>query len=82
MVIQTNLVQDLAIPSVFKRCLGREENFRNFECFFLKQINDHGYEVVLQEYLLGGSEVADDMLCRIFHGKPEILHKEEGKGVE
>ena len=68
MVIQNNLVDDLAIPSVFKRCTGREENFRNFERFFLKQISELGYEAVLQKYLVGGDEVANDMLCRIYHG--------------
>ena len=68
MVIQANLVEDLSIPHVFKRCLGREENFRNYERFFLKEINKKGYEAVLQKYLIGGDEVADDMLCRIYHG--------------
>ena len=68
MVIQNNLVEDLAISSVFKRCIGREENYRNYERFFLKQINEHGYEAVLQRYLVGGDSVADDMLCRIYHG--------------
>lgn len=68
MVIQNNLVEDLAIPSVFKRCVGREENYRNYERFFLKQINEQGYEAVLQKYLIGGDEVAEDMLCRIYHG--------------
>ena len=68
MVIQNNLVEDLAIPSVFQRCIGREENYRNYERFFLKQINEQGYEAVLQRYLVGGDSVADDMLCRIYHG--------------
>ena len=67
MAIQSNLVEDLAIPSVFKRCTGREEKFRNFERFILKRINDEGYEVALQKYLIGSDEVADDMLCRIYH---------------
>ena len=73
MVIQNNLVEDLAIPSVFKRCIGREENYRNFERFFLKQINEQGYEAVLQKYLVGGDSVADDMLCRIYHGQPPAV---------
>ncbi|KAL8699512.1 MAG: hypothetical protein Q9201_005963 [Fulgogasparrea decipioides] len=68
MVIQSNLVEDMSIPSVFKRCLGREENFRNFERFFLKEINEKGYGATLQKYLIGGDEVANDMLCRIYHG--------------
>ena len=69
MVIQSNLVEDLAVPSVLKRCLGREEKFRNFERFFLEQINEHDYEAALQKDLVGGDEVADDMLCRIYHGE-------------
>ena len=47
---------------------AQEENFRNFERFFLKQISELGYEAVLQKYLVGDDEVADDMLCRIYHG--------------
>ena len=70
MAIQSNIVEDLAMPRVFKRCLGREENYRNYERFFLKQINDLGYEAVLQKYLIGGDDIADDMLCRIYHGQP------------
>ena len=68
MVIQSNLVEDLAIDSVFKRCIGREENYRNYERFFLKQINEQGYQAVLQKYLVGGSDIANDMLNRIYHG--------------
>ena len=64
LIIQDNLVEDLAIRNVFKRCMGRDENYRNYERFFLTQINEHGYEAALQKDLLGGGEVADDMLCR------------------
>ena len=69
MVIQSWLIEDMAAPEVFQRCLGREENYRNFERFFLKQIDEHGYQYVLQKYLLDKSEIADDMLCRIYMGK-------------
>ena len=69
MVMQSWLIEDMAVPEVFQRCLGREENYRNFERFFLKMIDEHGYEWVLQKYLLDGSEIADDMLCRIYMGK-------------
>ncbi|KAH6617171.1 hypothetical protein F5144DRAFT_623948 [Chaetomium tenue] len=49
-------------------CLGREENFRNFEKFFLGQINRHGYQAVLQKYLVGGGQIANDMMFRIYMG--------------
>lgn len=59
---------------VFKRCLGKEENFKNFERFFMRLINEIGYEEVLQKYLFDGSEVADDILFRMYMGKcPNIL---------
>jgi len=72
MVIQSNLVEDLAIPSVFKRCLAREENFRNYERFFLKQIHEQGYQAVLQKYFVGGDELADDLLVRTYHGQLKV----------
>jgi hypothetical protein len=69
MEIQSTLVEDMTEPSVFKRCLGREENFLNFCLFFEKEIDRIGYQAVLQKYLVGGSVVADDILCRIYMGK-------------
>lgn len=68
MVIQDSVVQDMADPAVYKRCLGREENFLNYCRFFEDEINRIGYQAVLQKYLVDGSEIADDMLCRIYMG--------------
>ncbi|KAF3384872.1 Oxidoreductase AflY [Penicillium rolfsii] len=68
MEIQTTLVEDMAEPTVFKRCLGREENFLNFCLFFEKEIDRIGYQAVFQKYLVGGTEMADDILCRIYMG--------------
>ncbi|KAI1501372.1 hypothetical protein F5X99DRAFT_383024 [Biscogniauxia marginata] len=62
------VVQDLEDDYVFKRCLGKEEHFRNFERFFLNQINQHGYQAVIQKYLVGGSEIAEEMHCHIYMG--------------
>ncbi|KAH8434288.1 questin oxidase family protein [Aspergillus melleus] len=68
MVIQDSVVKDMADPAVYKRCLGREENFLNYCRFFEDEINRIGYQAVLQKYLVDGSEIADDMLCRIYMG--------------
>ncbi|KAA8647972.1 uncharacterized protein ATNIH1004_003854 [Aspergillus tanneri] len=35
---------------VSMKCLGREENFRKFERYFLNQISQKGYHAVLQSY--------------------------------
>jgi hypothetical protein len=69
MAIQNTLVEDMSESTVFKRCLGREENFFNFCLFFENEIDRIGYQAVLQKYLVGGSEIADDILCRIYMGK-------------
>lgn len=68
MIVVEPLVQDLEDDAIFKRCLGKEEHFRNFERFFLNQITQKGYQAVLQKYLIGGGDVADDMLYRIYMG--------------
>ena len=68
MIVVEPLVQDLADDDIFKRCLGKEEHFRNFERFFLEQIKTKGYQEVLQTYLVGRSEIADNMHNRIYMG--------------
>lgn len=68
MTICEPLVLDLADDELFKKCLGREENYRNFEIFFLNEINEKGFEAVLQKYLVDGSELANDMMYRIYMG--------------
>ncbi|EED16359.1 conserved hypothetical protein [Talaromyces stipitatus ATCC 10500] len=68
MAIQEPLVKDMADDRVFKRCLGREENFLNFCGFFEDYIDTYGYQALFQKYLVGGSEIADDMLCCIYMG--------------
>lgn len=68
MIVVEPLVQDLADDVVFKKCLGREENFRNFEKYFIGQIQEKGYEAVLQKYLVDGGDIANDMHYRIYMG--------------
>jgi hypothetical protein len=73
MAIQQPLVKDLADDRVFKRCLGREENFLNFCEFFEDYIDTHGYQALFQKYLVDGSEIANDMLCRIYMGMFQFI---------
>jgi hypothetical protein len=69
LAVQKAVVSDLVDPRVFRRCRGHEDNFANFVRFFINEINKHGYQEVLQKYLVGGSEIANDMLCRIYMGQ-------------
>ena len=69
MIIVEPLVLDLEDDVIFTKCLGREENFRNYEKFFLGQINQKGYQAVLQKYLVGDGQIANDMMFRIYMGK-------------
>lgn len=68
------VVQDMEDDYVFKRCLGKEEHFRNFERYFLTQITKHGYQAVLQKYLLGGSELANEMHSHIYMGMLSLFY--------
>jgi hypothetical protein len=68
MLIVDSVVLDLQDDYVFKRCLGKEEHFRNFERFYLNETSKHGYQAALQKYLVGGSELADEMLVHIYMG--------------
>jgi hypothetical protein len=62
------VVEDMEEEYVFKRCLGREEHFRNFEVFFMKKIKELGYEVVLQKYLFDRSALAEEMMSHVYMG--------------
>jgi hypothetical protein len=65
MIVVPPLVQDLEDDDIFRRCLGKEEHFRNFEKFFLAQIRKVGYQ-----YLFEDTPLADDMKYRMYMGKP------------
>lgn len=66
--MQKNMVKDLVDPAVFKRCLGHELNFASFTRFFINEIDKLGYQKVLHKYLVDGTEIANDVLCRIYMG--------------
>ncbi|KAL9081761.1 MAG: hypothetical protein Q9159_007052 [Coniocarpon cinnabarinum] len=68
MTICQPIVQDLADDDIFMKCAGREENFRNFERYFIGAITEKGYAWVLQKYLAGDGKLAQDMRYRIYMG--------------
>ena len=59
---------DLSDPQAFKECLGKPEYYHDFLKLFQKKIEDHGVQVVLQEYLFNRDERADNILARLHSG--------------
>lgn len=58
-------------PSKFKTYLGSDKYYHDFLVFFKEEIDQKGWQEVLNEYIFKGDERADDMLVRMFGG---ILH--------
>jgi hypothetical protein len=62
-------VESMADPETFKKFLGKEQYFRDFEEFFTKEVEEKGWEKVLNEHLFARTEHADRILVRMFGGK-------------
>lgn len=60
----------------FKKHLGNEYYYQDYVHFFENEISTLGYQTVLQKYLVGGDEIADDILPRMWMGKkpPHLPH--------
>ncbi|KAH8693204.1 hypothetical protein BGW36DRAFT_386132 [Talaromyces proteolyticus] len=79
--LKQSVVTDMHDPQKYKTYLGNENHYHNFLVFFQEEINQKGWQEVLNEYIFKGDERADDMLVRMFGG---ILHPiiHLGFGVE
>jgi hypothetical protein len=61
--------KELETDEGFRKYLGSQDHFLDYTAFFEKQIDRLGYQEVLQKYLVGGSELADNILARMYHGQ-------------
>jgi hypothetical protein len=79
--LKQSIVTDIHNPEKYKTYLGCEKYYHNFLVFFKEEIDQKGWQEVLNEYIFKGDERADDMLVRMFGG---ILHPiiHLGFGVE
>lgn len=68
--VDNSIIEHLRDGSQFSRYLGNGRYYHDYLIFFQSQIDKKGYEDVINEYLLKGDERADDMLCRLYAGKP------------
>ncbi|EFQ85821.1 hypothetical protein CFE70_006479 [Pyrenophora teres f. teres 0-1] len=79
--LQSSIVSDMHEPSRFQSYFGQEKYYHDFLVFFQEEINKKGWEATVQEYLFAETELADDMLARLYAGfLHPLIHL--GFGVE
>lgn len=79
--VNTRNVQSMADRTDFKKYLGKEQYFHDYEIFFRKEIEAKGWQSVLNEHLFAGDEHSERLLTRMFAGfYHPIIHL--GFGVE
>ena len=79
--LEKAIVNDMHEPERFKSYLGQEKYYHDFLVYFQQEINKSGWQRVLQEHLFAETELAEDMLARMFAGfLHPIIHL--GFGIE
>lgn len=61
-------VKAMSEPEGFKKFLGKSKYTHDYIEFFHREIEAKGVEAVVQEYLFSRSELAEDMLARLYGG--------------
>ena len=69
--LKESIVTDMHDPKKYKTYLGSEKYYHDFLVFFQEEMDQKGWQEVLNEYVFKGDERANDMLVRMFSG---ILH--------
>ncbi|KUI52804.1 Oxidoreductase AflY [Cytospora mali] len=62
------VIEDLRTWDHASKYLGKEQYYPDFLAFFQREVSDKGWEAVVSEYLLSGTEAADDLLVRLHGG--------------
>ena len=79
--VDTRVVQSMADREKFKEFLGNEKYFHDYEVYFTKEIDEKGWQAVLNEHLFAGDDHAERLLTRMFAGfYHPIIHL--GFGIE
>lgn len=69
MPVKDKTVEALHDPVQFKKCLGMEKYYPDYLIFFKKEMQDKGWQNVVNEYLFKGDERAEDLLVRLYASK-------------
>ena len=79
--VDKRVVQSMADREKFKEFLGNEKYFHDYEMYFRKEIDEKGWQAVLNEHLFAGDDHAERLLTRMFAGfYHPIIHL--GFGIE
>jgi len=66
--LERKAVDDMHDPESFKKYLGDEQYYHDFLVFFQKEMEQKGWQNVVNEYVFRGDARADDMLLRMLAG--------------
>lgn len=64
-----SVIEEIKTEKGFRKYRGSQDHFLDFVTFFEREIYQLGYQEVLQRYMVGGGEIADDLLGRMYHGE-------------
>ncbi|KAJ3579448.1 hypothetical protein NPX13_g1113 [Xylaria arbuscula] len=64
--VHPDQVKELKDFEVAKKKLGKEQYYPDFLVFYQNEIEEKGWQAVLNEYLFRGDERSDDLLVRMF----------------
>ena len=65
------VIEDLRTWDHASKYLAQEQYYPDFLAYFQREISDKGWQAVVSEHLLAGTEAADDLLVRLHAG---LLH--------
>ncbi|KAJ6155460.1 HypA-like protein, partial [Penicillium chermesinum] len=68
MATNSLLVQDLSDNATFMAHLGEKDQYSNYLSFFQNEIKAKGVERTIQEHIFAGTELANNMLGRLYGG--------------
>ena len=77
--LQDELAQDIRDPKVFIANMFRPKTYPDYLKLFTEEIEEKGYQEVIQEYFFKGDERANIMFNRLFAGKISWLGCGSGK---
>ncbi|KAH8698367.1 hypothetical protein BGW36DRAFT_426077 [Talaromyces proteolyticus] len=78
---EESIIEEMKTEKGFRKYRGSQDHFLDYVTFFEREIDELGYQEVLQKYVVGGGEIADDILARMYHGYVHSLMY-LGQGLE
>jgi len=69
LLLDEDLIQKLSYNRYFKALLGYDAWFNDYTVFFKRKFEQDGWQNVVNEYLFSRSEIAEELLVRLFAGR-------------